>query len=125
MAKLKTIIITIMQIALLFLISIAMDWIADLLHLPIPGSILGIFVLFALLKSNIIKLNWIEQGANLLLGELLLFFVPAAVAIIQYIPLMESVGLRILTVVACSTFVVMTSSGLLASRIAKRKESKA
>ncbi|WP_230202442.1 CidA/LrgA family holin-like protein [Paenibacillus ihumii] len=113
------------QVVLLFFISIAMNWLAELLHLPIPGSILGIIVIFALLKMNMIKLTWIEQGANLLLAELLLFFIPSAVGIMKYIPLLESDGLRILVVVISSTFIVMLSSGLIASRITKRKESKA
>ncbi|MFD1179246.1 CidA/LrgA family protein [Paenibacillus puldeungensis] len=112
----------IFQIAILFCISMAMNAIAKLLHLPIPGSILGIVVLFILLKTNVIKLTWIEQGANWLLAELLLFFIPSAVGVMQYIPLLESEGVRILIVVIFSTLIVMVSSGLIATRIAKRKE---
>ncbi len=125
MDKLRNITMSAVQVVLLFFISIAMNWLAELLHLPIPGSILGIIVIFALLKMNMIKLTWIEQGANLLLAELLLFFIPSAVGIMKYIPLLESDGLRILVVVISSTFIVMLSSGLIASRITKRKESKA
>lgn len=125
MDKLRNIAMSAVQVVLLFFISIAMNWLAELLHLPIPGSILGIIVIFALLKMNMIKLTWIEQGANLLLAELLLFFIPSAVGIMKYIPLLESDGLRILVVVISSTFIVMLSSGLIASRITKRKESKA
>lgn len=110
------------QVGVLFLFTIAMNEIAKLLHLPIPGSILGIFVLFILLKTNIVKLAWIEQGANWLLAELLLFFIPSAVGVMQYMPLLESEGVRILIVVIFSTLIVMISSGLVASRISKRKE---
>lgn len=125
MVKLRTIALSVLQVILLFLISVAMNRLAELLHLPIPGSILGIIVIFALLKTKVIKLTWIEQGANLLLAELLLFFIPSAVGIMKYIPLLESDGVRILVVVISSTFIVMLSSGLIASKITKRKESKA
>ncbi|MNJ66390.1 holin-like protein [compost metagenome] len=54
-----------------------------------------------------------------------MFFVPSAVGVMKYIPLLESDGVRILIVVIASTFIVMLSSGLIASRITKRKESKA
>ncbi|MNI75595.1 Holin-like protein CidA [compost metagenome] len=101
-----------------------MNYIAQWLHLPIPGSILGIFVLFALLKTGVIKLDWIEHGANWLLAELLLFFIPAAVGIMKFIPMLEHDGVRIMIVVICSTLIVMISSGLIASRISKRKERK-
>ncbi|MGZ7442518.1 CidA/LrgA family protein [Paenibacillus sp. TH7-28] len=118
----KTIGKGVFQVAILFLFTFAMNEIAKLLHLPIPGSILGIFVLFTLLKTNIVKLAWIEQGANWLLAELLLFFIPSAVGIMKYMPLLESEGVRILIVVIFSTLIVMISSGLVASRISKRKE---
>lgn len=114
----------VLQVALLLLFSLAMNFLAKALHLPIPGSILGIIVLFALLKLNIIKLSWIETGANWLLAELLLFFIPAAVGVMKYFPLLEHDGVRIMIVVIASTVTVMASSGLVASRIAKRKEQK-
>lgn len=124
MGKMKMLSKMIVQIAVLFFISFAMNYIAQWLHLPIPGSILGIFVLFALLKTGVIKLDWIEQGANWLLAELLLFFIPAAVGIMKYIPMLEHDGVQIMVVVICSTLIVMISSGLIASRISKRKERK-
>lgn len=122
MGKMKMLSKMIFQIAILFFISLAMNYIAQWLHLPIPGSILGIFVLFALLKTGVIKLDWIEQGANWLLAELLLFFIPAAVGVMKYIPMLEHDGVRIMVVVIFSTLIVMISSGLIASRISKRKE---
>lgn len=114
----------VLQVALLLLFSLAMNFLAKWLHLPIPGSILGIIVLFILLKTGVIKLAWIEAGANWLLAELLLFFIPAAVGVMKYIPLLEHDGVRIMIVVIASTVTVMASSGLVASRIAKRKEHK-
>ncbi|WP_059041828.1 CidA/LrgA family protein [Paenibacillus rubinfantis] len=114
--------IGVVQVAILFFAAMALNKVAELLHLPIPGSILGIALLFTLLKTGVVKLKWIERGANWLLAELLLFFVPAAVGVMQYIPLLESEGVRILIVVILSTVIVMVSSGLIASRIEKRKE---
>nr|WP_223067361.1 CidA/LrgA family holin-like protein [Paenibacillus caui] len=114
----------IVQVAILFFVSIAMNKISELLHLRIPGSILGIVLIFILLQTKVIKLEWIERGANWLLAELLLFFIPSAVGVMQYIPLLESEGLQILLVVVLSTVVVMLSSGMVAARIAKRKEKK-
>lgn len=122
MLKLKNLLAGIIQVAALFLISMAMNKLAELLHLKIPGSILGIVLLFILLQTKVIKLKWIEQGANWLLAELLLFFIPSAVGVMQYIPLLENEGLQILLVVVLSTIIVMLSSGMIASRIVKRKE---
>lgn len=110
------------QVAALMAFTLLMNKLAGLLHLPIPGSILGIIVLFILLETRIVRLEWIDIGASWLLAELLLFFIPAAVGVMKYIPMLESDGVRILIVVIFSTFIVMASSGLLASRIAKQRE---
>lgn len=112
----------ILQVAALMAFSMLMNFIASWLHLGVPGSIIGILVLFILLETNIIRLEWIDIGAKWLLAELLLFFVPAAVGVMKYIPMLQTDGLRILLVVLISTFIVMASTGLMASRISKRKE---
>ncbi|QLG37965.1 MULTISPECIES: CidA/LrgA family protein [unclassified Paenibacillus] len=112
----------ILQVALLMAFSLLMDQLARALHLPIPGSILGMIVLFILLQTHVVKLRWIEIGAAWLLGELLLFFIPSAVGIMNYMPMLEQDGLQILFIVLLSTFLVMACTGLVATRIAKRKE---
>ena len=112
------------QVAGLMIFSLAMNQIAQWLQLSIPGSILGIAVVFILLETGIIRLSWIELGANWLLAELLLFFIPAAVGIMNYFPLLQSDGLQILIVVVIGTAAVMAVSGLTAALISKRKERK-
>ncbi|WP_353856652.1 CidA/LrgA family holin-like protein [Bacillus sp. Bos-x628] len=101
-----------------------MNALATFLHLRIPGTILGIFVIFLLLHFNIIQLKWIELGAVWLLGELLLFFIPSAVGVIDYGKLLSQYGVSIVLVVLLSTFVVMLSTGMMTQLIAKRKERK-
>ncbi|MDQ0173749.1 CidA/LrgA family protein [Paenibacillus tundrae] len=112
----------ILQVAILMAFSLLMNQLAGALHLPIPGSILGMVVLFLLLQTGVVKLRWIEVGAAWLLGELLLFFIPSAVGIMNYMPMLEHDGLQILFIVLLSTFLVMVCTGLVATRIAKRKE---
>lgn len=111
-----------LQVAGLMLISVLMDKLAAWLHLGIPGSILGIAVLFILLETGVVKLEWVELGASWLLAELLLFFIPAAVGVMKYFKVLESDGLQILAVVLLGTVTVMVSSGLMATFISGRKE---
>ncbi|KQY82114.1 holin [Paenibacillus sp. Root52] len=112
----------ILQVAILMAFSLLMNQLAGALHLPVPGSILGMVVLFLLLQTGVVKLRWIEVGAAWLLGELLLFFIPSAVGIMNYMPMLEHDGLQILFIVLLSTFLVMVCTGLVATQIAKRKE---
>lgn len=110
-----------LQVAGFMLLSLGMDQLAAWLNIGIPGSILGIVVMFILLETKILRLEWIELGANWLLAELLLFFIPAAVGIMKYFPMLEAEGLQILAVVLFSTVIVMVSSGLTAGFISSRK----
>lgn len=113
-----------LQVAGFMLLSLGMDQLAAWLNIGIPGSILGIIVVFILLETKVLRLEWIELGANWLLAELLLFFIPAAVGIMKYFPMLEAEGLQILAVVLFSTVIVMVSSGLTAGFISSRKERK-
>ncbi|MFD1992401.1 CidA/LrgA family protein [Paenibacillus nicotianae] len=112
----------ILQVAVLMGFSELLNALVRWLHLPVPGSIIGIAVVFILLQTKVIKLEWVEIGANWLLAELLLFFIPSAVGIMNYIPMLEHDGVRIVAIVILSTILVMVSSGLLAGMMAKRKE---
>lgn len=120
----KKIVIGLLQVAGLMLFSLLINAVTPLLHIPIPGSILGMIILFLLLEFGVIRLNWVEVGASWLLAELLLFFIPSAIGVMKYTNILETDGLRILAVVVLGTFVVMASSGLLTSRIYKAKERK-
>lgn len=73
-----------LQITLLCGISLLGTIIARILNIGIPGSIIGMAPLFLLMERKFIDLKWIEAGANFLLAELLLFFIPSSVGIIEY-----------------------------------------
>lgn len=110
------------QAAFFVIVSVLMNALVSWLGLKIPGSIIGMFVVFFLLKQKWLRLEWIEAGASFLLAELLLFFVPPAVGIISYQNLMLHEGVQIFFVIVIGTAIVMGCSGLVAQRIAKRKE---
>lgn len=81
-----------------------------LLHLPIASGVLGFFILLFLLQMKWLRLEQIEQGADVLLAELLLFFIPPVVGVIQYQQLLLASGWKILIVIILSTAMVMMTS---------------
>ncbi|MBU7315754.1 MULTISPECIES: CidA/LrgA family holin-like protein [Paenibacillus] len=113
---------TLGQVLFFVLVSWLLNGLAALLHLPVPGSILGIILVFVLLQLKIIRIEWIDLGAKWLLAEMLLFFIPAAAGMIQYQSLLRDNGLPIMLVLVSSLIVVMLSAGLVAQAIVKRKE---
>ncbi len=105
------------QILIFIGFAIIGNFIVDFLKLDIPGSIIGLLLVFLLLKSKILKLHWVEEGANFLLANLLIFFIPAAVGIIEYKNLIAEKGISLLFIILISTSVVMVSAGFLANKL--------
>ncbi|QWI72951.1 CidA/LrgA family holin-like protein (plasmid) [Bacillus mycoides] len=116
----KLIITKALQICLLYILYVIGEFLSSSLNLSIPGSILGLFLLFLLLHLKVIKLHWVDIGATWLLSELILFFVPSAVGIVEYKQIMESIqGVKIVLVIILSTLVVMAFTGLSAEFLSK------
>lgn len=113
------------QIIFLYGILLLGDGVAKLIHLPIPGSIIGLVLLFTALQLHIIKIEWVDLGAGLLTGELLLFFVPSAVGVVQYDQIVGVIGIKLIAVIVLSTIVVMACTGFVADYVQKNGVKKA
>ncbi len=116
-ARLRATAVALVQIAGLYAVTLACNAVARWLHLPVPGSILGVALVFALLQLGVVKLRWIERGADLLIRELLLFFIPSSVGVMTYAPLMRQDGWKIVAVVVVGTLLVMTVTGGVAEAV--------
>ncbi|MCC3358005.1 CidA/LrgA family protein [Bacillus sp. REN16] len=110
------------QIAILYLIYWVGTLIKGLLHTSIPGSIIGMILLFLLLQTKMIKEKWLGEGAQFLLTYLALLFVPATVGIIDYLPYFNGGGIITVAIVLVSTFLVMFISGIVGEKMATRKK---
>ena len=58
---------------LILSIYFAGELVSKLLHLPIPGNIIGMILLFLLLTSNIVKVEKVEPLANFFFRSFSLF----------------------------------------------------
>ncbi|KAF1052267.1 MAG: hypothetical protein GAK43_02010 [Stenotrophomonas maltophilia] len=82
-------------------------WIARLTGLPLPGGVIGLALLLALFASGLLRPALLQGGAGLLLAEMLLFFIPALMSLLDYGALLRSEGWKILLVIMASTLLVM------------------
>lgn len=57
---------------------------ATLLPITIPGSILGMLILFLLLSFQILPARWVKPGCHLLIRYMALLFVPIGVGVMNY-----------------------------------------
>lgn len=106
-----------LQVALyvgLFLVS---ERLVSWLHLPLPANIVGMLLLLSMIMLRVMPLGWVKAGASWLLAEMLLFFVPAVVAVVNYGDLLRLEGWRILLVIGVSTLLVLGATSLVVDRV--------
>ncbi|GMA97583.1 CidA/LrgA family holin-like protein [Pelosinus sp. IPA-1] len=115
---------TLGQIFLLWLIYSVSTWIIGILHLPLPGSVLGMLLLFTLLSTGIIKEQWLSLGANPLLKHLSFFFIPIAVGLMDWGGLFTQKGHLLFLPLVISAFVALLATGGIAQFLTKYLERK-
>ncbi|HAM79467.1 CidA/LrgA family protein [Ornithinibacillus bavariensis] len=118
MKKLGVIIIQVLFLHVFLFLGIMLK---HIIPSPIPSSMYGLLLLFLALLFHIVKLEWVEQGAGWLMAELLLFFIPSAVGIVNYQQIISLQGLEIVVLITVSTIIVMGLTALTADKIAVRK----
>lgn len=101
------------QVLLIVLVWQACDQLSRQLHLPVPGSLLAMVLLLAMLLGGAVPAASLRRGADWLLAEMLLFFIPAVMAVWEHLPLMRQQGGRILVVILVGTMLVMGTTALL------------
>ena len=74
---------------------------------PIPGGVIGMVLLLLAFALGVVKPAALQMGAGLLMAEMLLFFIPALMSLLDYGGLLRSDGWRILLVIGVSTLMVM------------------
>ncbi len=110
----------ILQICMIYFITVLGSWIQDTLNIPIAGSIIGLVILFLLLQFKIIKEEWIKDGANLLLSTMIFFFIPSIVGAMNLVNQINAQFIFLIVLVIASTCIVALSSGYIAEKMLKK-----
>lgn len=108
------------QALILTAITFAGELIHYLLPLPVPASIYGLVILFALLKSGLLPLEQIQDVGGLLLELMPLLLVPASVSFITALDTVQAMLLPVLIMGLLGTLLVMAVTGLVAQRLIRR-----
>lgn len=109
------------QAVIIAAITFAAEIIKYVVPLPVPASIYGLLLLFALLKSGLLKLEQIEDVGNLLLELMPLLLVPASVSVLTALDTIQRMLLPVLVMGFIGTILVMLVTGLVAQRLIRRK----
>ncbi len=88
----------------------------------IPGSIVGMLLLFLLLQFKVLDLSSIENVSGFFLDNMAIFFIPAGVSLIKSLDLIRENVLVLLLVICLSTLIVMYTTGIIVEKMIKKKE---
>lgn len=105
------------QVLIYAALFVCAEYLVNWLHLPLPANLVGMLMLLALIVCRIIPLNWVRAGARWLLAEMLLFFVPAVVAVVNYAQLLMVDGWRIFLVIGLSTMMVLGATAWVVDKV--------
>ncbi|GHH03693.1 hypothetical protein GCM10010961_41860 [Pseudodonghicola xiamenensis] len=101
-----------LQVTLVFAFWGLGEGLVRLLGLPLPGGLIGMVVLLGLLLTQRLSVFSARRGANCFLADMILFFVPAALAVVDHHEFLGLIGLKVLAVILISTLAVMLVTGL-------------
>lgn len=101
-----------LQIATLVLIAFGGQALSAALGLPVPGGVVGLALVLALLASGLLRVGAVRRGANWLLAEMLLFFVPAVMSLLDHGEFVGMLGLKLLAVIVAGSVCVMVGTAL-------------
>ena len=111
-ALLKKALRLLVELAILCALFLLGGQLATWLGWPIPGGVMGLALLLILFASGVLKPAMLQLGAGWLMAEMLLFFIPALMSLLDSGPLIREEGWRILLVIAVSTLMVMVVTAL-------------
>jgi holin-like protein len=96
----------------------AIYWIGNLVvrwtGLPIPGNVVGIVLLYALLNLGLVRLEHVQDAADFLLRHLVFFFIPVAVDLMNWGGVFYRYGWALALAIVVSTLLTYLGTGHLA-----------
>lgn len=112
----------VLQLVVLIALYLLGGQIAAWLAWPIPGGVIGLGLLLVAFASGRVQPAALQLGAGLLMAEMLLFFIPALMSLLDYGALLRSEGWRILLVIGVSTLLVMLATALTVELVCRWSE---
>ena len=112
------------EFMIIFLINYVGILLSKILHLPLPGTIVSLLLLFLMLQFKVLKLEKIENAGNFLLLNMTIFFMPPTVKIIDSYELLEKDLFKIIVIILVSTFLTMGITGKVVQLMIDFKERK-
>ena len=102
------------QLGIIFSVTFAAEIMKHFIPLPIPASIYGLILMFAALRTGLIRLSQVRETAEFLIEIMPLMFIPAAVGLLESVDALRPMLLPVAAIMLITTVVVMGVTGRVA-----------
>ncbi len=107
----QTVLKYIVSIGMIFLCLLAGNNIQSWLGISIPGSIIGMLILFGLLVSGWLPVEWVKPGTSLFIRYMVLLFIPTSVGLMVHFDLLlDNIWPILASAIGGTTIVLVTLS---------------
>ncbi|MEZ8143561.1 antiholin LrgA [Enterovibrio norvegicus FF-33] len=93
--------------ALIAIYTLVGSLLTQLLHLPIPSSIISMLLLFVSLTTGIVPGRWVKDACTVLITIMPLFFIPASMGLMDHFHLLITDSMPLLGATILSSTVVL------------------
>lgn len=102
-----------LQLLIIFGFSFIGNVISNIFRLPVPGSILGMILLFLALQFKILEFRHVDEAGSFLINNMTILFLPAGVGIMAKWNLISHFWAQILLIVVGALIINMLILGKL------------
>ncbi len=88
----------------------------------IPGSILGMLMLFVLLMTGLVKMEWLTPVTGLFLKHMSFFFIPLGVGFLGAVDLIAPIWMEMTFLLILSNLAVLIGVGWIVQWLANREK---
>ncbi len=110
------------QLLIIFFLLFIGEFLNKVLNVPIPGNVIGMLLLSALLIIGLIKESQVSDLADFLLNNMLIMFIPIGVSIINAVSYLAEDWWKIILVIVLSTLVVFFITGQIIQMLIKKND---
>ncbi len=110
------------QIFWIFLFALAGEVLSLLIPIAIPGSVIGMVLLFFALHFGWLNMERVADVGNFLTGNMAIFFVPAGVGLMAHLDILASIWGRLLCIIVISLITVLTLVGTIVQKAKNKVE---
>ncbi|WP_233553577.1 CidA/LrgA family protein [Lactobacillus sp. ESL0228] len=74
---------------------------------PVPTPVIGLILLYVLLTTKVIKIEWVDSFGSVLISLIGFMFVPSGISLAANLKIMKAQGVQLIIVIVAATIILL------------------